>query len=239
MTMSRFAALLLAVVFLVATMPLAFAADNANPNPGVIPPQAHVDGKTYGEWGTTWWDWVLNIASAVNPLANPTMDFNTLPQHAAVYFLVGSGTSHDVVVPPGRMLFFPLVNVFDAGDMPTVQEEVELVQFWVRHVTDLHCTVDGRSLRSLFRYRGTGEWPDGLVLGEENRWDLPAGNYGEGASDGYWIMLSPLPPGRHTVQFGGTMGDVNWDDFDPSLGWGTWTGFTVNVTYNITVKPAK
>jgi hypothetical protein len=42
------------------------------------------------------------------------------------------------------------------------------------------------------------------------------------ASDGYWLMLEPLSPGTHTIEFGGTAKN---------------TGFQLNVTYTITVVP--
>jgi hypothetical protein len=39
-------------------------------------------------------------------------------------------------------------------------------------------------------------------------------------SDGYWSYVDPLPAGAHVVEFGGTTTD----------------GFTVNVTYHLTVQ---
>ena len=39
-------------------------------------------------------------------------------------------------------------------------------------------------------------------------------------SDGYWLLLNPLPLGQHTINFGGSNG-----------------GFTLNITYNIRVVP--
>jgi hypothetical protein len=46
-----------------------------------------------------------------------------------------------------------------------------------------------------------------------------------GVSDGYWLMLNPLPPGPHTIPFGGKI------DF------GGGSTFEVQVTDNITVVP--
>jgi hypothetical protein len=44
-----------------------------------------------------------------------------------------------------------------------------------------------------------GEWalPEGNVLG------APAGEYGPCADAGYYLLLPPLPPGEHTLRFGG------------------------------------
>lgn len=42
------------------------------------------------------------------------------------------------------------------------------------------------------------------------------------ASDGYWLMLNPLPPGLHTINF-------RWDQQD--------YGFQIAITYSIMVVP--
>lgn len=42
-------------------------------------------------------------------------------------------------------------------------------------------------------------------------------------SDGYWLLLTPLPPGSYTLKFGGVIPDF---------------GATVDVSYHITVVPA-
>jgi hypothetical protein len=35
--------------------------------------------------------------------------------------------------------------------------------------------------------------------------DVPAGDYW-GVDDGYYLMLQPLPPGKHTLYFKGVLG---------------------------------
>ena len=44
-------------------------------------------------------------------------------------------------------------------------------------------------------------------------------------SDGYWLMIAPLPPGAHEISFGATVYVPEWD-----------YGFTVDVIYHITVE---
>ena len=52
------------------------------------------------------------------------------------------------------------------------------------------------------------------------------GQSGIAVSDGFWIMLKPLEPGKHTIHFEGAC----------LLG-SPCSGFTQNVTYEITVTP--
>jgi len=98
------------IVGLLGAVPVAFA---KNPNPGVIPPQAKAHGMTYGEWSAKWWQWAVSLPLDHNPLAD-TADCST-GQLGSVWFLGGSFVSsteeRDCTVPPGKALFFPIINV--------------------------------------------------------------------------------------------------------------------------------
>src|SRR5882757_5084559 len=41
-------------------------------NPGVLPPQSHPYGKSYGEWAAKWVQWALSIPADRNPLTDTT-----------------------------------------------------------------------------------------------------------------------------------------------------------------------
>jgi hypothetical protein len=64
---------LVAVAMALLETTTAFAAKN--PNPGVLRPQSHPFGRTYGEWSNAWWQWALSISTTPdnnNPLLDPT-----------------------------------------------------------------------------------------------------------------------------------------------------------------------
>ncbi|HAX80181.1 MAG TPA: hypothetical protein DCY88_31175 [Cyanobacteria bacterium UBA11372] len=103
--------------------------------------------------------------------------------------------------------------------------------------SDLFATINGLDLEAeginLFEYRQQSPeaysytvpidnvvgFADPLFLnnpGQSNKLQFPA-TIGPTVSDGFWLMLAPLPPGKHTLNFGGT---------------GLFTA--QNVTYNIT-----
>jgi hypothetical protein len=44
--------------------------------------------------------------------------------------------------------------------------------------------------------------PDGNVFG------IAAGTYGPMVTDGYYLMLTPLPAGEHTIHFTAGLGDA-------------------------------
>jgi hypothetical protein len=44
----------------------------ANPNPGVLPPNSHPFGRTYGEWSAKWWQWAVSIPASNSPITDTT-----------------------------------------------------------------------------------------------------------------------------------------------------------------------
>src|SRR5262245_36308823 len=59
-------------------------------NPGIIPPGARPYGKTYGEWGARWWQWLLAIPAPVNPNLDPTGANCGQGQSGPVWFVAGN-----------------------------------------------------------------------------------------------------------------------------------------------------
>ena len=87
---------------------LVIAAQAQNSNPGVIPPQAQAHGMTYAEWTARWWQWFFSFTATTNPVADCSVG-----QLGSVWFLVGvpGPTTINCSVPPGKALFFPVINV--------------------------------------------------------------------------------------------------------------------------------
>ena len=244
--MNRSLALLLAVVLLIAVVSVAFAGGKGNPNPGVSPPNAKSHGLTYGEWGTRWWAWVLSIPQDQDPIDDTTGQLAALGQSGPVWFLAGSHggvIERTCTVPAGKALFFPLVNIVDVeviGDPHAWTAEYALwaIAHWIDAADSLSCTVDGVQLQDLFGYRGAGSL-NRVTFAEPNMFGLPGGLYGPLASDGYWIMLAPLPPGRHEIHFGAHIPQFDWTELDPNdyylPQWGVWDEMVQDVTYHLTV----
>jgi len=134
----------------------------ANPNPGVLPPNSHAFGQTYGAWSAAWWQYVLAQPASSNPLLDPTGANCGVGQSGNVFFLVGttSGTvtRNDCTLPAGKALFFPLVNIYVDDSPPVIGDgsTADLhacAQALSIPATELHATIDGTSLSNLFAYR--------------------------------------------------------------------------------------
>jgi hypothetical protein len=205
----------------------------------VIPPKAHPHGRSYGEWGAAWWQYVLSVPVAENPLLDETGANCGVGQSGHVFFLVGSlsGTAvrSECVVPTGAMLFFPVVNtIFAAAETPPpIEELVSGAAEAIETATDLAVEIDGNPVEGLQRFRAPSSG-FGFTLPEDNLFGAPAGSCVPdptvgacipwvAAQDGFYLMLPPLPPGEHTLHIHAVL---------PAF------GFTLDVTYDpLTVVP--
>ena len=183
-------------------------------NPRILPPQSHPFGKTYGQWAAAWWQWAFSIPEARNPVADTTGEFAGVGQTGPVWFLAGTfGNSAEriVTVPKGKFIFMPVHNwIFGAGvfdcdptvpgvpcDVPTLREKAaaattgaEVVEAWI----------DGVQVNNIRDYRGISPEPFSITLPEGAVFGIPAGTYYPQVADGYWLMLTPLREGMHTIQ---------------------------------------
>jgi hypothetical protein len=201
----------------------------ANQNPGVISPKA---SKKYASLSAKWLQWAFSQPADVNPLAKET-DTNAADcaqgQKGHVWFLGGffapvgvptEGTVNRTCdVPTGTQLFFPIFNV-ECSTVEGNPPPGDSLTDCAKTLTDqglnggtLEASIDGVPVKNLSKYRvASGELTFDLP---ENNIDYfcsdgnggfqqcPAGK-SKAAEDGVYLLLAPLPPGEHTISFGGS-----------------------------------
>ena len=92
-------------------------------------------------------------------------------------------------------------------------------------ITGLDATVDGVKTQGLSNFRVQSPLFN-ITYIPNNINGAPIGTT-QGISDGYWVMLKPLPAGDHTVHMAGSV--VNYAE-------GTLNNFANEVTYHIKVQ---
>jgi hypothetical protein len=204
--------------------------NSSHGNPGVLPSNSSAYGMTYGEWSARWWQWALSLPVDQNPFFDENGCANGANgQLGPVWLLTGvinvSGKAvRDCMVPVGKALFFPIINAeCSTLEVPPYHgdNEAELRECAGSfEIGDMFAEIDGVSVQNLDRYLTesplfTFTVPPGNVLGV-------APGTGDSVSNGYYLMLPPLSVGEHTIRFGGTYKDY---------------GFSLDITYNITVRP--
>jgi hypothetical protein len=215
--------------------------------PAVYLRDSVIFGATYSAWSAAWQQWANSIPAAEHPLLD-NADCSK-GQSGPVWFLGGKFCSTEdpecpskpaqrsCTVPSGKALYFPVVNFAcldgeakeglcgDAG--PFITQMRAFIGAGIDQTTDLQVTVDGDAmngdLKEAFRVQSpvyTAVLPDGNLLQAIGESSLVGGTYW-GVDDGVYIMLQPLPPGKHTLNFHG-----RFPQYD----------FTLDFTYTLTVK---
>jgi hypothetical protein len=216
--------------------------EHRNPNPGILPPNSKLGGKTYGQWNAQWWKWALSLpVDENNPLFHDTAPMSTgqseFTESGKVLFLgsVNPTVNRDITVSPGTNIFVPLYNAvnndlngpdqngeFYSDHSITKQELLNGVNDLMVGVNINYAEIDGVPVQDPTQYRSpsglfiTGSFPESNFFGV----DIKDGEKSRTVADGYYLMLTPLQPGQHDIRF-------------------STTGVTKDATYTINVEPGK
>lgn len=183
----------------------------------IAPPGSTPQGQSYGHWAADWWQWVLGIPAAKNPLLDADGSHCGERQVGRVWFLAGSAGAGSVTrsctVLAGKALFFPLINNFYGAflnDPPATSTEAA-----VRRAA--RCTepariavwIDGQRIEQPWRYFTGGaagpsptfnvQLPPGNLLGDEST--IPELALSPAAEQGYYLFVRPLPRGEHVIRW--------------------------------------
>ena len=126
-------------------------------------------------------------------------------------------------VPAGKALFFPITSDEDSapeeaqgwgcGNLPpllqgTIAEMYQCAQsYQFLGATALSAEIDGEAVPDLEERFDVQSPVFGYTLPADNllkavgETGIPAGTYFPAVQEGVWVMLSPLPPGRHVLEF--------------------------------------
>ncbi len=231
-------ACLLVTFMCLSLVPTARSVNRTVASPGftIADPGQKAFGKTYGEWASDWWDWVLQFPPAGNPLLDDTGEFCNLGDQGSVWFLVGNfgGTTvRECTAPAGKAFFFPVFNVISFA--PEFGNTVEEIRADANGDIELDpdpiisCVIDGVPVDDVFAYRAQTP-PGGFRLSSVTLFEafgLPAGPRDPAISDGYWLMVEGLSPGEHVIQIRATVPDPRRGNRAPL--------FDLDVTYILTL----
>lgn len=157
-----------------------------------VPADTAVGGVAQAEWAKRWWQWAgrfpgNNDRPYVDPDGRRCAQFQG---DDAVWFLAGTDGNFEALrtcsIPAGKHLFVPLINWFAVeGDCARKTDDAK--RFGDHVLTGL-VILDGRPIGDFKRMRAASGGCFDAFPGQ------PAG-----ATDGYWLMLSPLPAGSHQL----------------------------------------
>lgn len=178
----------------------------------LYPVESKPFGHTYGEWSSKFWQWYMNISTVPgpHPSDDPTGSACNKSQAGPVWFLAGSsGSKQDrtCVIPYGKAIIInPISGECSVAENPTLKSEAELrscAKVDQDKVNAIRLIVDGVSLTNISKYRIASPLFN-FTLPENNNLGLDAQST-QAVSDGYWVILEPLPKGIHTIRSTGSL----------------------------------
>lgn len=189
-------------------------------------------GMSYSDWSTKFWQWYFKIPMTPppHPGDDPTGAACTKSQEGPVWFLTGTSGSKQVRncnVPYGKALLLTPIDVeCSFAENPKLKTEAELKACAKEDqdkVNSIKLIVDGVPLTNVSKFRVSSSLfnftlPQANILGLDPQTT-------QAVSDGYWVILEPLPKGPHTIVSAGA-------EIDPT---GV-SSFASDVTWHINIK---
>jgi hypothetical protein len=178
---------------------------HSEPDP-TVPPTQPVAGQTQAEWSRNWWQWAASFDQAESPITDQTGELCYARQSGPVWFLAGTYGTHRTVrlckVPKGKHLFFPLINYVVTRPLDR-EVSCKSVMRDAARLTDgassLVLEIDGKRIENLQAYRQPTKCFNIAELSAPKQFVFPS------AANGYYVMLKPLEPGTHVINFGGAL----------------------------------
>jgi hypothetical protein len=172
----------------------------------VVLPDEMVQGQTLPTYANLWWQWAFSMSNSESAIVDTDGAFCANGQSGLVWFLAGSYGSSKIErscsIPADRHLFYPIINVvqnlFPASVADCVAIKAEAARNNDRFVY-LKVLLDGTELSQPELYRiASAACFDPFARVPA---DVGAPRDALAATDGYWVMLRPLPPGPHRLEF--------------------------------------
>lgn len=165
--------------------------------------------RPQSEWSQAYLQWVATFPRGSSPVSDTSGAQCAAKQSGEVWFLATSdGTApveRSCAVPVGKTLFLPIANVLErSGNRePDCEGMARVASRNLQQVSGLSLTIDGRPVDELRDHRqaSAGCFALGARL-------VPRVDAKTAVSDGWYVMLRPLPVGAHTIVVGARFDSV-------------------------------
>lgn len=171
----------------------------------VLPPNSKAYGNTYQEWSALWWQWFL-------PLTTEEFNACSIGGSGQVAFLLAGPAVCGGNVSAGTPLFFPIGNVeCSTLEAPpffgaTPSERRACAESYLPLLTapgqTLAADIDGVPIQNISIYNTISPDYTFTIPGPDNVFGITCGSYrctGQSTAAGYYALVTPLPPGTHTI----------------------------------------
>lgn len=189
------------LAFLLATLAPGASAEQAT----VAPSFEQVGAATQAQLVERWWQWANRVPPGVRPYQDPSGAQCGLNQSGDVWFLAGTDGTADInrrcKLTSDKYVFFPVIAMLGSsrpGTTLTCAQAIARAMANNGHLAHAEVLIDGEAVPQLASHRiGTPHCFDAYPVAP---YLSGAKSYFPAATDGYWLLLRPLPPGEHHVR---------------------------------------
>jgi len=195
----------------------------------IFPIESKPYNSSYGQWTANWWKWALSVPQDINPITDKTGKYCGLNQNGPVWFLTGTtggSVVRECTIPAGKAILITPLNIeCSYAEFPAMKTEKELRDCAKWPGASVAVTIDGKDVPDLQKYQ-TQSPLFNATFPKNNIFGAPGGPT-HAVSGGWWLLLKPLSPGKHTIHASGNVID------NPTTGT---QSFATEVTYNLIAK---
>ncbi|MGJ8527608.1 hypothetical protein [Maritalea sp.] len=178
----------------------------------VVEPKEEIYGKPLHNYVNDWWEWAYSMQQASSPIHDMDGTFCGVNQSGPIWFLAGGFGSAQLhrqcTIPANKHIFFPVINALtftppgEEMSCAVAKHTVAVASIGFKH---MQVFVNGRNVEYVARFKMGSKECFNLFERVPAKFNAPS--VAPSATDGYWIMLRPLPVGANTLQFMGYHAD--------------------------------
>jgi len=165
-----------------------------------------VGGNSLHTYANEWWKWAYSMQQNQSPIRDRNGSHCGVNQQGPVWYLAGGfGTTkidRACVLPAQKHIFFPVINIvhYTPPDSDiTCEEAKKRAAENNNNFVYIRVFLNGSQLENAQRFRLASK--ECFNLFERVPEEFNAPSVAPSATDGYWIMMKPLPPGTHKLEF--------------------------------------
>jgi len=163
-------------------------------------PTALVADHSLEEWTQRFWHWLLYAPNDLDPALDRTGAYCHYAQSGAVWFLAGTTDARPVIrycrVPADKYLYVPvradLVRPTPSQTSATCQESLQILRSMGGNSGAPYFRIDGDELESIRDF----------AVQAQGCFDPTMTGRAVSAVGGYGLLVKPLTPGTHVIEFG-------------------------------------
>ena len=174
-----------------------------NINPHMYSTTSSPYGIPYQQWTAKFWQWLYSISTAQHPRENYTPEKCANGQQGPVWFLDAplSGKEDRIcTLPAGKSILAAVSNgECDTGDSTLHNDEdIRKCSTEGNDYGVISGTLDGVEIKNLNQYRTDSGFYN-ITAVADNIYEEPAGGPYRAFTNGYFVFLEPLSPGKHDL----------------------------------------